>query len=353
MNPRVTRVPAALRRGARAVGECREVCVEDVAALCGAQGVASLEGALFLDTETTGLAGGAGTFVFLLGVASFDGDAFEVRQYLLEDPDREAEFLDALDREVRAARLVVSFHGRGFDAPRLEERCLLAGRPFTLADLPHLDLLAGARRVFRLRTGRVGLQHLERSVLGLERLDDLPGAQCPAAWYAYVRGDRGAMERVLEHNLDDLLSLPPLVAALADAARGVAPAHDLHAAGLAFARARREERALPLQLAAAEGAPDGCLAGRAHAEASRLLRRRGERDRSVAQAQAATRADPTLPGPWLALAKHAEHAARDYALALGYALEAERALFLRTRSKSLRDDVTRRIARLRARVAAT
>jgi hypothetical protein len=161
------------------------------------------------------------------------------------------------------------------------------------------------------------------------------------------------MERVLEHNLDDLLSLPPLVAALADAAAGRAPPHDLHSAGLAFARAAREERALPLQLAAADGAADGALAGRAHAEASRLLRRRGDADRAVAQAQAATRADPSLPAPWLALAKHAEHVARDDALALGYALEAERALFLRTRSKSLREDVVRRIARLRARIAAS
>jgi uncharacterized protein YprB with RNaseH-like and TPR domain len=351
LGARHTRVAGSIRRGAYAVGACNAVSFADVATLCGTPDLASLEGALFLDTETTGLAGGAGTFVFLLGVASFEGDELVVRQHVLEDPAREAEFLDALDAEARAARSLVTFHGRGFDLPRLEERCLLSRRPFLLADLPHLDLLAGARRVFRLRAGRVGLQHLERIVLGFTRQDDLPGAECPAAWYAYLDGDRAPMDRVLEHNLLDLLALPALVAALADAAAGRAPAHDLHAAGLAFARARREERALPLQVSAAASAGDAALAGRAHAEASRLFRRAGDATASVAEAEAAVAADASLVAPWLALAKHAEHAVRDYGRALECALAAERALFLRSRSLTARDALARRIDRLRRKIA--
>lgn len=349
-NPRVTRIGGEVQRGAYAVGACRAASISDVAAMCGAQGVASLEGALFLDTETTGLKGGAGTFVFLLGVGSFDGDTFEVRQHVLEDPDREAAFLDALDEEVRRARFVVSFHGRGFDVPMLEERCLLSRRPFPLGGLPHLDLLAGARRVFRLRAGSVRLQHLERLVLGVPRLDDLPGSECPAAWHAYIRGDAGPMEGVLEHNLLDVLSLPPLVAALADAAAGRAPAHDVHSAGLAFARGGNEERALPLQQAAAASAPDGALAGRAHAEASRLFGRRGETSQAVAEAEAAARSDPSLPRPWIVLAQHAEHRMRDYALALDYARRAEQAMFLRSRSQSARRGLAKRVERLRRKI---
>lgn len=329
----------------------RRASAADVATLCGAPGVASLDGALFLDTETTGLSGGAGTFVFLLGVASVEGDEIEVRQHLLEDPDREAEFLDALDEEVARAKVVVTFHGRGFDLPRLEERCLLSQRAFRLADMPHVDLLAGARRVLRLRAGSVSLQHLERTVLGVTRTNDLPGAECPAAWYAYLRGERRPMERVLEHNLKDLLSLPSLAAALAGAAAGAAPAEDLHAAGLAFARARAEDRALPLQLSAADTARDASLAGRAHAEASRLYRRRGDAGLAHAEALAASQADPALPGPWLALAKHEEHVTRDYARALACALEAERTLFLRSRSKAARESLARRVERLRRKIA--
>jgi hypothetical protein len=205
--------------------------------------------------------------------------------------------------------------------------------------------------VLRLRAGSASLQHLERTVLGVTRLDDLPGAECPAAWYAYLRGDTRPMEAVLEHNLLDLLSLPPLAAALADAAAGAAPAEDLHAAGLAFARARIEDRALPLQLSAAGAARDASLAGRAHAEASRLYRRRGDRGLAAAQAAAATEADPSLSGPWLALSKHAEHADRDYERALSCALVVQRTLFLTSRSKTAHAAVAKRIDRLRRKIA--
>jgi uncharacterized protein len=342
---RTTRHPLTLRRGRFALGEVLGAAA-DVATLCGEAGVASLDGALFLDTETTGLGGGAGTHVFLLGVAQFDGDALEVRQWVLPDPAEEDAFLDALDAEAARARVLVTFHGAGFDLPRLEERCLLAGRRFPLAGLPHVDLLRGARRVLRLRAGRLRLQHLERAVLGIERLDDLPGAECPAAWFAFLKGDRAPMERVLDHNLDDLLSLPALGAALAAAARGEAPAPDLHSAGRVLARAGHEDRALGLQRGAARAADDGGLAALAHWEAARLLRRQGLTAEAAAEALSATLADPGLPGPWLDLAKHAEHGTRDLAFALACARRAERCLFLRSRSVAARRDVAKRIARL-------
>ena len=343
--PRRTSFPVATRRGTFSLDACVAAAAPDVAALCGAEGVESLDGALFLDTETTGLSGGAGTFVFLLGVASFRDGAFEVRQYVLPDPAEEPEFLDALQAEARTARCLVTFHGRGFDLPRLEERCLLAGRAFPLTGLPHVDLLAGARRVLRLRTGRVSLQHLERTVLGVARLDDLPGAECPAAWYAYLKGDRAPMERVLEHNLLDLLALPALASALAEAAAGRAPAPDVHLAGRVLARVGQETRALGLQRTAARTSADGSLTALAHEEAARLLRRDGRSAEAQAEAIAATLADPGLPGPWLALAKHAEHRARDLPLAIECARRAERALYLRGRPAALRD-VRGRIDRL-------
>jgi uncharacterized protein YprB with RNaseH-like and TPR domain len=346
------RFPPEEHRGSYALADFLRAPPADIATLCGVEGVDSLDGALFLDTETTGLGGGAGTFVFLLGVGSFVGGEFEVRQYLLEDPDREAEFLDALEAETRAARLVISFHGRGFDLPRLEERCLLSQREFPLADLPHLDLLVAARRIFRLRTGRVGLQRLEQTVLGVTRTDDLPGAECPAAWYAYIRGDRGPIDAVLDHNRLDVLSLPPLVAALADAAAGRAPAHDTHSAGRVFSSAGDDARALGLQRIASKDALENDLAARAHAEAARLLVRTGDRMAAAEEALRACEADPTLPAPWLLLAKHAEHTLRDFGLALDYARRAERAFFLRSRSESTRREIARRLDRLNRKIAA-
>jgi len=333
-------------RGRFQLADALNTPLSDVAMLCSGGDFASLDDILFLDTETTGLAGGAGTFVFLVGLASFKDGEFEVRQWLLPDPADEEGLLDALEEEARTARGLVSFHGRGFDVPRIEERFLLAGRTSPFCDLPHLDLLVGARRVFRMRAGRVNLQHLEQLVLGTTRLDDLPGAECPQAWYDYLKGEKHPMWRVLEHNLLDLLSLPTLLAALAKPAAGLGPSPDVHAAGKVLARAGLEGRALDLQLGAASRAVDGHVAARAHDEASRLLRRQRRIAEAAAESLAATMADPSLPGPWLALAKYHEHKTKDLALALECCRRLESILFLRSRSESRRRDLTKRVSRL-------
>lgn len=361
---RVTTFPAATRRGRWSLADGLSADPVDVGALCSsAQETRDLPPprvtvgeALFLDTETTGLSGGAGTHVFLLGCARFVGDAFEVRQWVLPDPADELALLGALRDEVATAAGLVTFNGRNFDVPLLEERCVLAGVRSPFGPAPHADLLAGARRILRLRARRVSLRNLEETVLGIRRVDDLPGSECPAAWYAFLRGDSAPLLRVLDHNLDDLLSLPPLVAALAAAARGDAPAPDLHSAGRALVRAlpggATETRALTLQRAASRTADDGVLAAKAHEEASRLLRRRGESAEAALEAHAATLADPALPGPWIALAKDAEHRTGDLELALACARKAERSLFLRGRGAAQRRDLAVRITRLEAKLRA-
>lgn len=356
---RRTRVPAATLRGNAELASTLRADARDLATLCDGDALPDLTGALFLDTETTGLGGGAGTHVFLLGLASFVRDAdgadhFEVRQWVLPDPADEAALLDVLVEEAAAARLVVTFHGRGFDLPLLEERCMLGGVRFPLARHPHIDLLVGARRVLKLRARRASLQTLEREILGTARADDLPGAECPAAWFSFLRGDAAPMERVLEHNLLDLLSLPALAGALAAAARGDAPPPDVHQAGRVLAKAGAETRALGLQRLAASGAAvaeDGVLAAKAYEEAARLLRRAGESVEAAAAAIAATLADPGLPGPWVFLAKHHEHRTGDLDLALECARRAERCLFLRSRSAVQKREAAARIARLADRIA--
>lgn len=313
---RIEQFPRALRRGRFALVDALTAGLDDVTTLCAAPEVTDLDGALFLDTETTGLRGGAGTFVFLLGTASFEPGGFEVRQWVLPDPSHEPAWLDAVEEEAGRAKVLVSYHGRGFDVPRLEERFLLHGRKSPFEGLPHLDLLTGARRVFKLRTRRVALSRLEERVLGAPRVDDLPGAECPAAWYAYLRQEVEPMARVLEHNLLDLLSLPAVLAALAEAAAGEAPAPDLFSAGRVFAKSGRDVRALGLHRRAADSARDDALRAAAHEHAARLLRRCGDWDAEGAALLAATRADPLRATAWLALAKHAEHRAKDFDVAL-------------------------------------
>src|SRR6059058_5610599 len=152
---------------------------------------------LFLDTETTGLAGGTGTYTFLVGVGRLDGDRFVVVQYFMRDFDEEPALLAALVPLLEQAAGVVTFNGSAFDLPLLETRFVLARRRWP-PRLPHLDLLRPARRVFAPRCADCRLTTLEREVLGLEREDDVPGALIPTLYFDFLRSRRAApLARVL------------------------------------------------------------------------------------------------------------------------------------------------------------
>jgi len=173
---------------------------------------------LFLDTETTGLAG-AGTLAFMVGVAYFEpqpggDDVFVVRQYFLRDHGDERAMLRQLDALLAARAGLITFNGRSFDVPLLDTRYLMNRLPSRLPDLPHIDLLPPARRLFRARLGSCALGALERSLLGLERSHaDVPGALIPALYYQYLRsGEVGDLARVFYHNEMDMLSMVTLAA---------------------------------------------------------------------------------------------------------------------------------------------
>src|SRR2546425_1083201 len=168
-------------------------------------------GLLFLDTETTGLAGGTGTYTFLVGVGRLDGDRFIVEQYFMRDFDEEPALLAALVPLLEQAAGVVTFNGSAFDLPLLETRFVLARRRWP-PRLPHLDLLRPARRIFAPRCADCRLTTLEREVLGLEREDDVPGALIPTLYFDFLRSRRAApLARVFDHNRHDVLSLVALL----------------------------------------------------------------------------------------------------------------------------------------------
>ncbi len=171
---------------------------------------------VFLDTETTGLAGGAGTLAFLVGIGSFEAKAFCVRQLFLRDPDEEAAMLAALSERMEDGQAIVTFNGRGFDLPLLQARYVLARlRPAWLA-LPHLDLLPPSRRVWRDRLPSCALSSLEANILGVQRdRDDVPGYLIPQMYLDYLQtGDAREMPRVMYHNRQDILSMVTLAAQL-------------------------------------------------------------------------------------------------------------------------------------------
>jgi len=174
-----------------------------------------LDACLFLDTETTGLAGGAGTVVFLCGVAWLEGDELVLEQVFLRAFAEEgAALLHVADRLAERPTLV-TFVGKSFDRHRLAARMAMHRIPSGIVQAPHLDLYHLARRAYRQRLPDTRLRTVEESVLGVRRADDLPGAEAPAAWLAWLDDETGPVDRVFEHNRLDVLSLVTLLGALA------------------------------------------------------------------------------------------------------------------------------------------
>ncbi len=167
---------------------------------------------LCLDTETSGLAGGTGTWAFLTGFLRQTGQGWVLRQVLLTRLDAEPAYLEAVaDGLARPARLI-TYNGKAFDAPLLATRFRLAGLADRLAGLPHLDLLAPVRRAFGRCWPDCRLATAESRLLGLQRQDDLPGAAAPLAWLGWLRrGETAPLARVLRHNRLDLCSLAGLL----------------------------------------------------------------------------------------------------------------------------------------------
>jgi len=173
--------------------------------------IADPERWLFLDTETTGLAGGSGTYAFLVGVAWWEGGGLEIEQFFLREYSEERSLLFALQERIAEHPVLVTFNGKSFDWPLLETRYRMSRKISAPTLRAHLDFLHPARNLWRLRLGSVRLSGLERHVLGWERGVDVLSGLIPQIYFDYLRG--GPPERlvpVLNHNQMDLRGLAAL-----------------------------------------------------------------------------------------------------------------------------------------------
>ena len=198
---------------------------------------------LFLDTETTGLSGGTGTYVMLVGLAHIADGELVLRQHLLRDLGAETAFVEHLQAELEPFRACASYNGKTFDLPLLRTRFVMTIRSDITVDESHLDLLHPARRLWKDRFGSTTLRQLEESILDDGRVTDIPGSLIPDAYFHYLRtGDDRVIAPVLEHNARDVISLVRIADRVAHAVRdaraGRAPSH----APAAFALARGFER---------------------------------------------------------------------------------------------------------------
>ena len=171
---------------------------------------------IFLDTETTGLAGGTGTCAFLIGIGSVEGMKFVVRQFFLRDHPEEKALLKSLAEALADCDGLVTFNGKTFDVPLLETRYALARMKSPLERLVHFDALHPSRRLWKLRLESCKLTVLEEAILGIAREGDVPGSEIPAIYFDYLRsGDARGLQPVFYHNALDVVSLAALTVELA------------------------------------------------------------------------------------------------------------------------------------------
>lgn len=282
---------------------------------------------LFLDTETTGLAGGSGTYAFLIGAGSIGDDGFRVRQFFMRDYSEEASMLHSLAEYIARFDVLVTYNGRSYDQPLLETRYTMCRARHPFGRMEHLDLLYGARRLFRLRLENCRLVNLENQILGFEREGDIPGEMIPYCYFEYLRSRRAhRLPPIFHHNVLDIVSLACLTGVIPgvfqDAFRdpaSVRARHGMDLLGLARwlqVSGRLEEAHRLLRRAIDMGLPDRHLFATLYAAG--LI----EKKQGLIHAAVATFTDLSLsPNPFRVrayeeLARHYEHRERSFAMAM-------------------------------------
>ena len=288
----------------------------------------------FLDTETTGLAGGSGTYAFLIGVGRITAEGFRVRQFFMREYVEERSVLLALEEHLNDFDVLITYNGKSYDQPLLETRYRMTRHKPPFGRLSHLDLLYGARRLWKLRLESCRLMELEREILGIHREGDLPGELIPYVYFEYLRSKEAQrIVPIFHHNAIDILTLACLTAIVPFAFRsadagslskaGVRRGEDLLGIARWLLRAEEQETGLALMKRAVDaGLPDPLLfrtlwdialtekkLGRSHAALALFTELAGCRnDHRVFALEE--------------IAKYYEHEERNYVLALEFTKQA-------------------------------
>lgn len=296
-----------------------------------------LEAFVFLDAETSGLAGGTGTYAFMVGVGRFlstdshlntrtevetaKQTTFRVEQFFMRDPSEEPALLEALAQALAPARVLVTFNGKAFDAPLLTTRYRLHSIPVPFEDYVHLDLLPLARRLWRDRLPSRALKYLEENVLMAPRTsEEVPGYEIPYLYFDYLRtADASPLKGVFYHNAMDIVALAALTGHVAAIlhdpfAGGVQHGLDFIALAKLFEELGKWDRAARLYERGLEGNLPEADFWQAVQRLARLQRRRGDLATAVRLWEQAAAQGHVYA--CVELAKHYEHRLHDPAAAL-------------------------------------
>ncbi len=283
------------------------------------------EEATLLDVETTGLAGGTGTYAFMAGVGTIEGEVLIVRQLFLTSPQYESSWLYHLRRVIPKEVGFVTYNGKRFDIPLLEGRFILNRLPFPEQVQGHLDLLHLARSFWRGVFPSCSLGDVERYALGVEReSQDIPGWLIPELYHAFLTdGDASRLSGVFYHNYMDIVSLAALKGKLASLLEGHGKPHEGLKAGDLWASKGSQEKAFALWRKAVEemARADEPLKRLAYAHKSA-----GRYEEAAVLFEELLQLEPRSIECLVELSKIYEHHLKDLGLALAYARRALQAL---------------------------
>ncbi len=351
-----TAVPLAHRHGSSALRGWIAESYEGLALVAAESAAAGLDPrkTVFLDTETTGLAGGMGTVAFLIGIAWLEEETFRVEQLFIEDYPHEPLLLERLAERLRRFKVLVTFNGKAYDKDILEARFALHKLTSPFDHLLHLDLLHASRRVWKDSLADCRLRSIEEALLGLRRSGDIAGADIPQAYFDFLlQGELSQMPRILEHNRLDLLSLVALAARLNALYHAGSAAHEKASIARILYSRREIHKALEWFEASLEGPASKELRRTARKHYSLCLKSAGRTQEAAAVWEELTRESRYFdPLPFEELAKYYEHRVKDFGRALEVTQEALRKIASQKSFAALGDPhVEKRFLVRRARLA--
>lgn len=310
----------------------------------------------FMDTETSGLSGGTGTYAFMIGLGRYIGDSFKLSIFFMQDPADEPALLEAVADYLAPCKAFVTFNGKSFDAPLLRTRYTLNQIPIPFGDFSHIDLLHIARRLWRDRLPSRALKFLEEQIMFVPRTsEEVPGFEIPWLYFDYLRtGDVQTLKGVFYHNSMDVVSMAVLfnlVNRVLEEPNGTGLDHgqDIIALGKIFEDLRKwDDAAILYERGLASDLPEQDF-HQAIRRLSILQKKRGDFNKAVELWHSA--AEKGHIYAHIELAKFYEHRAREKTTALEWALKCQGMLeqidMADYEKKYWRGEIEKRVERLR------
>ncbi len=281
---------------------------------------------VFLDTETTGLGRGTGTVAFLVGLGRIQGDGLVIEQFVMRDYDEENSMLHGVMDALKGTRILVTFNGKSFDWPLLENRLVFGRLPSIDWTGAHIDLLHIARRLWQKRLDSCSLTSLERHILDNFREDDVPGSEIPGIYMDYLEHRQPAsFLKVMRHNEWDIVAMGVLMAKVGSIYKEpcrIADAYELFGIGKHYEQEKRYDEATACYRTCIGKAEGGVPGPEAQKRLAYLLKRKQPQEAYLIWEELAEREGNRKVFPYIEMAKVLEHKEKDFLKALAYTNEA-------------------------------